>query len=211
MRQSSAKPADGGSNATGPAAMRVQTSHKRQRLGDMRVLDRPAVPRQPGQHCGAAAGEAQLDKAGMAEQTLDDGGERPEPAGGRPATRRGGGGAVFRARAMIAGAEGDGDEAGGIAERHPAGEPDLDRLAARGMRAAEARRQGRGVVGDDQIAGREQARQRGARQMRHAAVRVDGEQPGATGRSGLSAAIMRCTPACQRIGAAAAARRASFR
>ena len=106
-----------------------------QRLRDMRVLDRPAVPRQSGQQMRAAADEAQLDKARVAGKTLHDGVQRPEPEAGRPATRQAAERAVFRARAMIAGAEGDGDEAGGIADRQPAGEPDLDRLAARQMRA----------------------------------------------------------------------------
>ena len=120
----------------GLAAIVVHTSHKRQRLRDMRVLDRPPVPRQPGQHLRAAAEEAQLDKAGVAEQDARRRRRAARAERRSPGDKRRRGRPVFRARAMIARAEGDGDEAGGVAERQPAGEPDLDRLAARQMRAA---------------------------------------------------------------------------
>ena len=126
----------------------------------------------PASICGAAADEAQLDKARMAGKTLDDGGKRARAASRSPGDSGGGGAPVFRARAMIAGAEDDGDEAGGIAERHPAGEPDLDRLAAR-QHACRVRLAGKvaASLATTRSPAREQVRQRGARQMTHAAVR----------------------------------------
>ena len=50
-----------------------------QRLGNMRVLDRPAVLRQSCKHRRAVAWEVQLEKARMVEKALDDGVKRAEP------------------------------------------------------------------------------------------------------------------------------------
>ena len=52
---------------------------QRQRLGHMRVLDRPAVPRQSCKHRRAVAWEAELDKARMIKKALYDGFKRAEP------------------------------------------------------------------------------------------------------------------------------------
>jgi hypothetical protein len=75
---------------------------------------------------------------------------------------------------MIARPERNCDESARIADRQPRRKPDLDRLAACVMRAAQACRQGCGVVRNDQVARSEQPRQFGARQVPHAAVRGDG-------------------------------------
>ena len=122
-----------------------------QRLGDMRVLDRPPMPGQSGEHGVTPAEETQVRKARMAEQALDLRRKRPEgETVARCESRRGR--PVFRAHAVIARPERDGDEPGRIAESHPCRKPHLDRVAARTVRAAQARRQGGGVVGDDEVA-----------------------------------------------------------
>ena len=152
VRQSSAKPADGASNATGLAAIVVHTSHKASGCGTCAYwIGRPCRA-SPASRCARLPMKRSSTRRGWLASTLHDGVQRPEP---EPVARRQGRRrrAVFRARAMIARAEDDGGEAGGVADRQPAGEPDLDRLATRQMRAAEAGRQGCRVVGNDQVTG----------------------------------------------------------
>src|SRR5262245_9597867 len=77
---------------------------------------------------------------------------------------------------MIACPECDGRKAGRIAERHPCRKPDLDRLATCAMDAAQARRQGRSIICNDQVARAEEERKIAAQQVLHRAVRTDGDQ-----------------------------------
>ena len=94
--------------------------------------------------------------------------ERPERerVAGRERRRRR---PVLGAGAEVAGAEDDGGEAlrrRRRASERAAGEAHLDRRAAREVTAAQARGQGRGVVGDDQVAGTSRSAQRAARMVR---------------------------------------------
>src|SRR5579883_121751 len=148
---------------------------KRERRRKMGVLDRPAVTGEAGDNCVAAAEEAQRDQPGMVEYVVDNGVERAE---GEPVARgeRRRKRPVFRTRAPIARAEGDGDETGRIAEPDPAGKANLHRRAARDMRSFEARRQSRGVVRHDQVAGREQVGEFGPRRAPHAPIGTDDQQ-----------------------------------
>ena len=78
MRQSSAKPADGASNATGSAAIFVQTSHSASGSGTCAYwIGRRTAPVLQGRLRGCL--EAQLEKARMAEEALYDGFKRAEP------------------------------------------------------------------------------------------------------------------------------------
>ena len=131
---------------------------QRQRLRDMRILDRPAVPRQPGQHMGAAADEAQLDKARVAGKTLHDGVAATRTASRSPGDKR------RRGRAGLPCACDDrrrrrrwpAKRVGSPIDSQPASRISIGSPLGRCV-PAEAGRQGRGVVGNDQVAGAEQA------------------------------------------------------
>src|SRR5262249_45097427 len=84
----------------------------------------------------------------------------------------------FGGRVMITGPEGKNDKPGGIAHRYPRRKADLDRLAACDMGAAQARRQGRRIVRDDQVARAEQPCKLGSRRIPHCAAGVDNQQLG---------------------------------
>ena len=77
---------------------------------------------------------------------------------------------------MIAGPKRKCNKAGRVADRYPCGEPDLDRLAARAMRAAQACRQGCSIVGDDRVPRAEQRSELGARHVPHSAARINDQQ-----------------------------------
>src|SRR5215510_2143042 len=79
---------------------------------------------------------------------------------------------------MITRPEGKREEAAGISKRYPARKPKLNRLAACDMRAAQACRQGCGIVCDDQVARAEQRCEFAARQMPHFASGINGQQLG---------------------------------
>ncbi len=175
MLQSSAKPADGASKATGRAAIFVHTSQSASGSGTCAYwMGRPCLAI-PAQISSGVAGEPDRDEPRMPEEALDDRRQRPEEntVAGREARRRG---PVLGPRAVVAGTEGDGDEARRVVKRAPRGEAKLDRRAAFRMRAAEARGQGRRVVGDNEVARPKQRRQIGARRVAEPAARVDGEK-----------------------------------
>ena len=95
-RQSSAKPADGGSNAAGSAGDRRPDVPHRERRRHVRVLDRPAVPREAGPHRVGRTVEAQRHEPRMIEQRLDVAERRstllePDPSARRSPGASGGG------------------------------------------------------------------------------------------------------------------------
>src|SRR5262245_6824312 len=79
---------------------------------------------------------------------------------------------------MITCPERDCNEPGRIAELHPRRKPDLDRLAARTMRALQARGQRCGVICNHQIARVEEEGSLGGRQVSHPAIPVNGNEFG---------------------------------
>ena len=208
VRQSSAKPADGGSNATGSAAIAVQTSHSASGSGTCAYwIGRPCRASPASTRCAAAV-EPQLDEPRMAEQRA----RRRRRAGRAQAVarrqrrrRR----PVLGARAVIAGAEHDRDEAGRVAEAtasRRAG-PRSARRSARACRAgspARSRRRWRRPGRRARTGSPSAARGRCA--MRPSASTTSSR--GRSARPGRSAAIMRCTPTGRT--ARPAARRASL-
>jgi len=99
----------------------------------------------------------------------------PKTVAGRKKRRRR---PVFRSRAMIAGAECDCVKPRRVARDHPSRKADLERLAARAVDARQARGQGRRVIGDYEIAGAEQGRERRAWQAPHSTAGVDNKELG---------------------------------
>ena len=114
---------------TRPAARRSPSNvPQRQRLGDVRVLDRPSVPRQAGPDRVGRAVEAQRDEARMTERGQHGRRQRTEReaiAGVQRRRRR----PVLGPRVEVARAEHDRGELAHVVrrERAPAGEPHLDR------------------------------------------------------------------------------------
>jgi hypothetical protein len=101
----------------------------------MGVLDRPSMPREALNHAPARTGEADPDQPRMAERAFDCRGERAKVetvAFAQPRRR----GTILCALTVVAGAEGDCDEASGITKPDLGGKPDLNGFAARMMRAA---------------------------------------------------------------------------
>ena len=96
----------------------------------MGVLDWPSMPREAGSSTRMREPAKRIRiKTRMAERAFDRRGERPEVepvAFAQPRRRR----PILRTLAVIAGAEGDCDEAFGVAKLDPGGKPDLDRFAA---------------------------------------------------------------------------------
>lgn len=124
----------------------------------MGVLDRPAVARDAGPDAVGVAVETQLDEPRVVEQPRDRRRQRAElqPVAGVQGRRRG---AVFGARAEVAGTEDDRGE--GVhrihPQRSPPGQPHLDRRAGGQVRAVQAGRQRRRIVGHQQVAGAQPA------------------------------------------------------
>jgi hypothetical protein len=139
----------------------------------MRVLNGPAVAGDAGEDGCPGAVEAYFEKAGMAPQPLDGGSERPDRQA-IPRNEPGRRPALLCPHAMVARPEGERDEARGIAEAQPAGEADLEGLACAVMPGAEARRQRRRVVRDDEVAGLEPGRKRRPLEELQVAVGIDG-------------------------------------
>src|SRR5262245_51345228 len=79
---------------------------------------------------------------------------------------------------MVTSAECDCSKSRRVADQHPPGKANLDRLAALAMGALKARWQRRGIICDDEVAGAEQGGECSARQMLHPATGVDGEEFG---------------------------------
>ena len=164
MRQSSAKPADGGSNATGGPAIGVHTSHSASGAGTWAYwIGRPCRAR-PAQIASGGPSKRSATSRGWPSSRSTVADERPEgePVA-RPQRRRRR--PVLGARAVVAGAEHDGGKLADVVRRQraPAGEPHLDGAAARHVLAAQAGGQRRGVVGDHQVAGPQELDERGAR------------------------------------------------
>src|SRR5262245_26090963 len=87
---------------------------------------------------------------------------------------------------MITCPQRDCNEPGRVADRHPPCKPDLDRLAARTMRAVQARRRGCGVICNHPVARAEQEGSLSARQVSHPAIpnnvnKLGGSAVGAVG------------------------------
>jgi len=152
---------------------------QRQRLLDMRVLDRPAMPCDAVPDRVGCPGKLQGDEARVAEETQHGGLQRAQRQGIARA-QLGGRGAVFGAAAMIAGAEDDGRKPPHVVhgQRAPAGQSDLDGRSAPLMHAAEARGYGGGVVGDEQVAGTQMVGQLGTHGVMQPAVAVDDQESG---------------------------------
>ncbi len=133
-----------------------------------------AVPDRVG-----CSGESQLDEPRVAEQAQHRGFQRAQFQGiARPQLGRRG--PVFRAAAMIAGAEDDGDELPHVVHRQraPAGQADLDDGSGPRMHAIEAGGYRGGVVGDDQVVGAQVVGQVRARSVTEPAVWSDDQEPG---------------------------------
>src|SRR5215831_6086637 len=121
-----------------------------ERFCHMRVLDWSPVARDPTKNCFALAKEMQCDETRMAEQALNGRNKWSQrEAVARRERRRGH--PIFGARAVITRAEYERDEPPGISHRHPRRKPDLDRLTACHVHAAETRRQSCRIVGNDQV------------------------------------------------------------
>ena len=177
--QSSTKPADGGSKATGSAGDRRPHVPQRERLRHVRVLDRPAVPRDAGPDRVGRRRRSAARPAADGRAARIDGAAAGRAASRSPACSGGGGGrSSVRVRWSPApNTTAVNSRTSSAAQRAPAGEPHLDRRAARRGAAVQAGRQRRGVVGDDQVAGPQQLGESRARHVRDAAVGVDDEQP----------------------------------
>ena len=115
----------------------------------------------------------------MPQQTLDGRAERAEDetvSGGERRRR----GSVFGARAEVASAEDHGAEAAHVfgIKRGASGEPHFDVCARPGVYAPKARRQGRRVVGDYEVAPVQEFDEGGARGVAERAARVNDQEFG---------------------------------
>ena len=177
--QSSTKPADGGSNATGSAGDRVHTSQSASGAARCAYWTGRPWRAMPAQIASASPAKRSSTRRGWpSDAHARSARERPERerVAGRERRRRG---RSSVRRAVVARAEDDGAKAlrRRRRERAPARQAHLDRRAARQVPPGEARGQGRGVVGDHAGRRREQRRQSALRGcVLQAPAGIDDEQ-----------------------------------
>src|SRR5439155_7309717 len=141
------------------------------------VLNRPAMPRDAGPDVVGRAIELQQYQSRMSEDADDRRRQRSQQYAIASGERRWQW-PVFGACPVVAGAKDYGCEMRDVfgGSRPPSGQPDFDRGAARLVNTVQARRQGRCVIGDHEIARLEQIDEIVAPEVREFSVCADGQQ-----------------------------------
>src|SRR5262249_26147981 len=143
----------------------------------MCILDGSAMPGNSGEDRCPVPQEAQSKQARSVEEMLDNpdkGAECKSVA----RHKRWGRHSLLGARAIITRAECNRVETGWLVDRCPRCEPNLDPFSARTMGARQARRQRRGIVGDDEVSRIEKRSNRGAHRVAQIAISGHDEEPG---------------------------------